>query len=64
MRRIEKFSLDLGNTNKKKQLLDLHKEYCVAVNQYLSFLAKEGKYILSNKEVKELNKVLPEGLKQ
>jgi len=64
MNRVEKFSLDLGNTNKKKQLLDLHKEYCVAVNQYLSFLAKEGKYILSNEEVKELNKILPEGLKQ
>ena len=64
MKRVIKFSLDLANTNKKKQLLDLHKEYTNGINQYLSVMAKGRKYILSNKEVKELNKILPEGLKQ
>ena len=64
MKRTLKFGLGNANTNKKLQLLEFHKEYCSGVDQYLSVLTKEHKYILTNQEVKRINKTLPEGIKQ
>jgi len=56
--------LNLANTSKKKLLQELSFEYNQGVNQYLQVMALQNKYILTNQEVKELNKTLPEGLKQ
>ena len=64
MKRALRFSLDSANTNKKKALQELSFEYNQGVNQYLQMLASQSKYILTNQEVKELNKALPEGIKQ
>jgi len=64
MTRTLRFSLDSVNANKKKQLRDLHREYVNAVNQYLTIMTNENKCILSNKEVKDLNSVLPINLKR
>jgi len=64
MRRTIKFSLGLANTTKKQILQELSIVYCKGVNQYLEKMQSESKYVLSNQEVKEDNKVLPEGIKQ
>ena len=64
MRRTVKFSLGLANTTKKQILQELSVVYCKGVNQYLQKMQSESKYILSNQEVKEGNKVLSESYKQ
>jgi len=64
MKRTLKFSLNLGNTNKRESLKDLFKEYKRAVNHYLLILSSQNKYILSEKEIKDFNSLLSYRYKQ
>jgi len=52
MKRSLKFSLNFANTEKLKRLEELAREYRRAVNYYLSILAFQAKYDLSEEEIK------------